>query len=187
MEEKYQIEKQYKIVVTGPESTGKTELTQLLAAHYGGVVVPEFAREYVESLDGRYTYNDVVSIAEEQLRKRELTGFEPAGMFFFDTELIITKVWFEEVFNSCPEWLPKKVKEPFADFYLLCSPDIPWEDDPVRENGGEMREYLFNRYREELEENCFSYFIVSGKNEIRLRNAINGINKFLNDQGKILN
>jgi len=182
MEEKYQIEKHYKIVITGPESTGKTELTQLLAAHYGGVVVPEFAREYVENLNRKYTYNDVVSIAEEQLRKRELAAGEPAGMIFFDTELIITKVWFEEVFNSCPEWLTQKAKEPFADFYLLCSPDIPWEDDSVRENGGEMREYLFNKYREELEDNCFPYYIVSGNNEVRSHNAINGINKFLDEQ-----
>lgn len=179
MEERFEIGSQFRIVVTGPESTGKTELAGLLADHFGGTVIPEYARDYIENLNRPYNFNDVVAIAEEQIRLREMTISQPSNWFFFDTDLIITKVWFDEVFNKCPEWLIHKINEPFMDFYLLCSPDIPWKEDTVRENGGERRDYLFLKYKEELEKYDFSYSVVKGENESRFNHALSGIKEFL--------
>ena len=55
-----------RILITGPESTGKTELAYYLSRHTGGRVVPEYARKYVQNLQRPYTYEDVLTIAERQ-------------------------------------------------------------------------------------------------------------------------
>lgn len=179
MEEIYQVEKKCRIVVTGPESTGKTELACHLAKHFEGIFIPEYAREYIENLARPYTYKDVEAIAREQVQRRKATSIQKNKWIFFDTDLIITKVWFDEVFKKCPDWLLHKVEEPYMDLYLLCSPDIPWQHDPVRENGGERREYLFLKYKDELEKYNFSYSVISGKGKNRIENAFLSIQNFL--------
>ena len=63
------------------------------------------------------------------------------------------------------------------DYYLLCAPDIPWEPDPLRENGGHMREKLFHLYMQVLETHKLRYEIISGPGEERLSKAIFALNK----------
>jgi nicotinamide riboside kinase len=69
-------------------------------------------------------------------------------LFFTDTWLIITKIWFEEVFQEVPAWIEMEIKKAEIDLFLVCDTDLPWIPDHVRENGGEKREYLQNRYIE---------------------------------------
>jgi nicotinamide riboside kinase len=90
---------------------------------------------------------------------------------FFDTFLIITKVWFEEVFSCCPHWLHQAIQTYKPDFALLCAPDLPWEADGVRENP-HIREYLFGKYEQELEFYSIPYGIVRGMGDDRLQRAI---------------
>ena len=170
-----------RIVVTGPESTGKTTLAKQLAAHFGGICVPEHARKYVENLQRPYNYKDIVAIAKEQIQRREDSLKEPDKWFIFDTDLIILKIWFEEVFVKYPEWIEKNIKKNVIDYYLLCATDIPWIDDPVRENPGAKRNYLFSRYRRELEDHGFSYFIVTGTELTRFNNAFAAIKSFFHE------
>ncbi len=173
-----------RIVVTGPESVGKTVLTERLAMYFKGIYIEEFARSYIAQLGRSYVYEDVEIIAGKQLQKRDEIKIKTDRWVFFDTELIITLVWFKEVFQGCPGWMETEVRKPFVDLYLLCYPDLPWVEDPVRENGGERRLYLFNKYKELLEMNNFSYFIVKGEGEKRFRNALDGIeDKFCLDSG----
>lgn len=173
MEEKHSSTKnRYRVVVTGPESTGKTDLTMQLARHFKGLYIPEYARFYVESLNRQYNYNDVVYIAQKQLELDEKYTHKQPEWLFFDTYLIITKVWFEYVFKKCPPWLIKKIETASIDIFLLCNNDIPWEKDSVRENGGEMREQLLEEYRKQLEYFGFKYWEVKGTGVIRTENAI---------------
>jgi nicotinamide riboside kinase len=187
MEERIKIDslgRKPRIVVTGPESTGKTILAEDLAVYFNGIYVEEFARSYIEQLDRPYVYEDVEFIASKQLQKREELKGKTDRWIFFDTDLIITLIWFKEVFGDYPEWLEDMARNPFADLYLLCYPDLPWVKDPVRENGGERRFYLFNKYKELLELNDFSFSIIKGKGEDRFRNALEGIgDKFCLDFG----
>jgi NadR type nicotinamide-nucleotide adenylyltransferase len=160
------------IVLTGPESTGKSELTKGLAKHFRGLMVDEYARQYVENIEGYYTFDDVEQIAGEQV-KEYLHACRSAGkkqLVFFDTFLIITKIWFEEVFFCCPVWLHKAIKDCQVDFALLCLPDIPWQNDGVRENP-HRREYLFNCYKRELEYYQIPFAVVEGQGANRLANA----------------
>jgi len=161
-----------KIVITGPESTGKTALAQQLAHHFNTIWIPEYAREYVENLGNLYVYEDLIKITNIQINKlREVTE-KPNQFIFLDTDLIIMKVWFQEAFQNYPEWLHDSIKQRNIDLYLLCTTDISWMYDPVRENKGDNRERLFKIYKQELEAYGFSYRIITGKNTNRLQNAI---------------
>jgi NadR type nicotinamide-nucleotide adenylyltransferase len=164
-----------KIAIIGPECTGKTTLSKQLAEYYNTQWVPEYARDYVLNLNRNYTFDDVEEIAKKQLVQIHATYNLSKNFIFFDTELIITKVWFEVVYKKIPFWINSAVKESNFDLYLLCAPDLPWESDIVRENGGEMREKLFQIYKSELEHQNFKYFIIDGTNDFRLRNSISCI------------
>lgn len=157
----------YKIGIIGPESTGKTSLARLLALHLHGIYIPEYAREYMESLpsDYKYTYDDVFSIAYKQVKQLEAIDYiyprtktvdirdihspEAAPVYLFDTELIITKVWFLHKYGNCPDFLEDALHAHPMDYYVLCYPDLPWEPDPVRENP-DLRQYLYDWYEREI-------------------------------------
>jgi len=163
-----------KIVVTGPESTGKTKLSEALALQLKATLIPEYARSYVEDLKRPYTYHDLEIIAQFQVQEeRRLSASSYQGILLMDTWLIVTKVWFEVVYGASPGWIDDYLTSAEIDLFLVCKPDLPWIADPVRENGGEMRLKLFDRYCNEIKRYGFFYEIVEGYGEIRLQNALN--------------
>lgn len=170
--------KQIRIAITGPESTGKTTLAKQLAELYNGQYIREFAREYIEKLPHLYTFEDIESIANTQVEQYQETRNSSERIFFFDTWLIITKVWFNWVFGKAPLWLEDQILKCPIDLFLLCCPDLPWEADSVRENGGENRIKLFDQYREELKHYGFNFVEISGTGDDRLTNAIAAIRDF---------
>jgi NadR type nicotinamide-nucleotide adenylyltransferase len=168
-----------KIALIGPESTGKSELSEKLAKHFNTEWVPEYARTYVATLTRPYNISDIVLIAKEQL-KIEFEKEKIANQYLFiDTELIIAKVWAEDVYNTCPDFILKQLDKQRYDLYLLTHPDLPWIDDGIRENP-HRRDYFFNIYKNELIKRNFHFVEISGYGEIRLRNAINAICKYFN-------
>lgn len=163
------------IVVTGPESTGKTTLTKDLAKHYNTSYIPEYAREYIENLQRPYEYADLEIIAKRQVQDLKDSVEKANGYLFLDTFLIITKVWFDIVYDECPDWIIEEIENCKVDLFLVCDTTLPWEPDNVRENGGEMREILFERYINELEAFNLPYEIVTGTGEDRIHSAIQHI------------
>lgn len=176
-----------KVGIIGPESTGKSTLAQQLSQRYHGIFLPEYAREYVEQLGRPYTYDDVCAIARHQIEQLQAyatpekkTNVETAesgyraeaadnrwkalsqdGIVFFDTELIITRVWFDYCYGSAPDWFLRAMTQYKMDVYLLLYPDLAWVDDPVRENGGEaIRLELFRRYEQEIQSLGVPYYII---------------------------
>ena len=150
----------YRVGIIGPESTGKSTLATYLAHRYGGVLVPEYAREYMERLAPAYahTYEDVVEIAQQQVRELATPRAE-SEVVFYDTELIITKVWFLHKYGKCPDFLLHAIEQYPMDVYLLCYPDMAWQPDPVRENPT-IREYLFQWYEKEVQALGVPYYII---------------------------
>ena len=149
----------YKVGIIGPESTGKTTLARYLAERYHGVLVPEYAREYVEQLGRPYTREDVETIARHQIEQLQRLTTNDQRLYFFDTELIITKVWFEYKYGECPAWVEDALRRFPMDVYLLCYPDIEWQFDPVRENP-DNREELFLHYEQEIQKLSIPYYII---------------------------
>lgn len=172
-----------RVVLTGPESTGKSTLAAELAHHFGTIHVPEYAREYVEHLDREYTYEDVEHIAHTQVKQLKAYSERAKGILFLDTYLIITKVWFDVVFHRRPNWIDAAISKHDIDLYLLCHTDIPWEVDSVRENGGERREELYRIYRKEMEQYGCRFEVVTGLGEERLHNAVKLIDNFIKTSG----
>jgi nicotinamide riboside kinase len=167
-----------RIVIDGPESTGKTELAKALATHFTTDWIPEYARDYISGLSRPYILDDVLHIANRQIEEEASFRMNPGIMLFLDTDLIITKVWLELVFNQSPIWIVDYLKNTPTDLYLLCQPDLPWVPDEVRENGGSMREFLYERYRSEIVSLGYPYFEVYGFGEDRLANAVKGIQEY---------
>lgn len=168
-----------KIAIIGPESTGKSVLCESLSEHYSGHIVKEYARKYVEELGRAYTYDDVCAIAKHQIDEQIAIEKQSDVKFvFFDTELIITKVWFEYCYKKLPDFFEAAFAKPYFDFYLLCSPDLEWIPDAVREHGHD-RDYFFEWYKKEIINKNIAYAIVSGKGQSRTKCAIDAINMFL--------
>jgi nicotinamide riboside kinase len=162
----------YRVVITGPESTGKTSLTTMLASYFKTAWVPEYSRDYITRLGRKYDYHDVEHIAREQVgrEKEYLPGAK--DFLFYDTHLIIIKVWFKVLYNNYPAWIDEAISMSRTDFFLLCNTDIPWVPDPVRENGGEMREKLLLMYQDEIISLGIPWKLISGKNKQRINSAI---------------
>jgi nicotinamide riboside kinase len=161
------------IVITGAESTGKSTLCERLANHFGVPYIPEIAREYVESLDRKYNYSDVENIAKiqvEQFNKIKKSGIP---YIFLDTWLIVTKIWFEFIYNKIPDWLIAEIEKTKIHLFLVCDIDLPWIYDPVRENGGENRKILQNKYIENITRFNFEYKIITGIDDERFYHALN--------------
>jgi NadR type nicotinamide-nucleotide adenylyltransferase len=166
-----------RIAITGPESTGKSTLAEQLAFHYKTVWVPEYAREYIGKLKLPYSKDDILTIAKKQLENENKCAEAATGFLFCDSELIVTKIWSEDKFNSCDEWILGKIEEHAYDLYLLCYIDIPWQEDPQREDP-HRREYLFNLYLQELTERNFPFRVISGSGKKRVMNATKQIESF---------
>jgi len=171
----------YRVAITGPECTGKSTLTEQLAGYFHTKYVPEYAREYIAGLNRPYTFEDVLHIAEVQRDQANSAKQGVNGIIFFDTWLIITKVWFQVVYGHFPTWIDDEIQRKTMDLYLLCDTGIPWIADEVRENGGEMREMLFQKYLDELENQKCNFVIIHGTGQQRLTHAIEAINQFFPD------
>ncbi|RYY85786.1 MAG: ATPase, partial [Chitinophagaceae bacterium] len=115
-----------KIVIIGPESSGKSTLCKQLAAHYNTSWCPEYARTYLEVNGAAYEYGDLLRIAQGQLALEDWLAQEAIEPYYFvDTNLYVLKVWYEVVFGQCPPWILKQCAAQQCDLYLLCTPDLP--------------------------------------------------------------
>ncbi len=152
----------YKVALIGPESSGKTTLARYLARRYNGTYVPEYAREYVERKGTTdVTFDELCEIAKYQIEEIKLIANSQKPIAFFDTELIVTKIWFEYAFGRVPEWLNEAILRYPMDVYLLTYPDLPWIPDPARSNGSDaIRLELFHRYESEIQALDIPYYII---------------------------
>lgn len=156
----------FKVGIIGPESSGKSALARYLAKRYNGVLISEYAREYVERKGTTdVTFDELCALARHQIEELEALSRNTSpltnNLYIFDTELIITKVWFDYAFGRVPEWLNENIHRFPMDVYLLTYPDIAWVPDPARSNGSEaIRKELFNRYEAEVQALDIPYYII---------------------------
>jgi NadR type nicotinamide-nucleotide adenylyltransferase len=159
-----------KIVIIGPESTGKSTLCEGLARHYQTEWVREYAREYLLAHGMGYKYEDLGKIARGQLALEDkATG----PLLFIDTDLYVIKVWSEYVFGRCESWILEEIATRKYDAYLLCRTDLPWVKDALREYPDPAtREKLFHIYRDILVNQSVPWVEIGGVANRRLEQAI---------------
>ncbi|ELR71014.1 Ribosylnicotinamide kinase [Fulvivirga imtechensis AK7] len=168
-----------KVVVIGPESTGKSSLSSALAAHYQTEWVPEYAREYIDQLQRPYQESDLIEIARGQLGSEDEKAAKSNKLLICDTDLIVIKIWYEHRYGYCPKEILSTINSRKYDLYLLTYIDIPWEDDPQREYP-HLMEYFYNLFKSELEALNLPYVVVRGEFEERMRSATRAIDSRLN-------
>ncbi len=164
--------KGYRIVVTGPESTGKTTLASDLAVTLGWAFVPEYARHYLQCLDRPYRREDLQNIALGQ--SKWIAAVSPEDNAVIDTSFLVLSIWHREKFGKASPDIESRLARAGVDLYLLCKPDIPWAPDPLRENPTD-RERLFLQYRLCLLQSKMPFIELGGPHQLRMKNAIAAI------------
>jgi len=168
-----------KVVIIGPESTGKSTLASLLAKYYHTSWVPEYAREYIERLDRPYIERDLQDIAKGQLIAEDREAKYAKRVLICDTNLLVVKVWSEHKFGACYDEIIDQVNNRKYDLYLLMNPDIPWVEDPLREHP-QMREFFYDIYKEEIIKSGVPYVEITGEEfYFRKLTAVGAIDKLL--------
>ena len=151
-------------VVTGPESSGKSMLSEALASECGLILISEYARDYLKDLNRAYTPDDLKNIALHQIDQWKKTYKNPP---VFDTDILTTMIWHLEKYGNIPSFMMEHWLNQRGTIYLLCKPDIPWEADPLRENPND-RARLFHIYFHYLNAYGKSFKIVAGQGKERL-------------------
>ena len=171
-----------KIVILGPESTGKSTLCAQLAEHYDTIWCPEYAREYLLKNGMNYSYNDLLTIAMGQLQLEDefLQKTIPGKPLFVDTDMYVMKVWCEFVFGQCHQWILEQIVSRPCDLYLLCNIDLPWVKDELREYPDlESRAKLYNIYEDIMINQPVPWIDIRGKADERLEKAVESIDNYL--------
>ena len=174
-----------KIVIVGPESTGKSTLCEQLAKHFGSLYCPEFARQYLTGHGMEYSFEDLLTIAngqlslEEQFVEEAGNQRENSDCLFIDTDMYVMKVWCEYVFGKCHQFILDSIAERKYDLYMLCNIDLPWAYDPLREYPDEKpRIELYQIYKDILINQSTPWIIISGSYTERLNTAIKAVEQY---------
>jgi nicotinamide riboside kinase len=166
-----------RVVLTGPESAGKTQLAAQLARKFKTLWTPEIAREYLTEYGPDYGPEDVVKMAQLQAERAEELAASCPEIVVEDTDVLTHRIWFREKYgqpHSELEAMPLK-----GDLYLLCAPDLAWAADPLREHPKESdRQRHFELYQSELARNNKIFAIVSGQGSARKMNALRTLETF---------
>jgi NadR type nicotinamide-nucleotide adenylyltransferase len=163
-----------RIAIIGPESTGKSDLSQQLAREYETEWVPEFARFYLDRLPRPYDEDDLLKIAQGQCTWEDDKAAYSYKFLFCDTNLIVIKIWSDHKYGQTHPWIAEELRKREYAFYLLNNIDLPWTPDPQREHP-EQRAYFFKLYETYLIDHQLPYAIVSGIEGERLQSAKDAI------------
>jgi NadR type nicotinamide-nucleotide adenylyltransferase len=181
-----------KIVAIGPESTGKSTLCSSLATHFSTNWCKEFAREYLLENGTAYSFDDLLTIAEGQLKLEEAATNaciqlhadqkkEGRPLLFIDTDMYVMKVWCEFVFGKCHPKILNHIVARKYDAYLLCKPDLPWVKDELREYPDLVtRETLYHHYKDLLVHQSTPWFEVTGSDPERMEGTVKWIHDLIN-------
>ncbi|MCR9083390.1 MAG: ATP-binding protein [Cyclobacteriaceae bacterium] len=162
-----------RILILGPESTGKSTLASDLAVHFEEPWVPEFAREYLSMLDREYEYQDLLQIAKGQVALEDELAQKAQKFLFCDTDLRVIQVWSEHKYGRVHDWVKTELDQRVYDLILLTDIDLPWEPDPLREHpDSEMRQYFLDWYQKLAVQSDFPWEKISGNRSKRLEKSI---------------
>jgi HTH-type transcriptional regulator, transcriptional repressor of NAD biosynthesis genes len=167
-----------RVCLFGPESTGKSVLTQRLAQHYGTVFAEEYARPLLALQDNGCGYEDMERIARGQIASEEALARQADRLLFCDTDVLTTYVWSHALYGRCPQWLEEEGKRRRYDLTLLCDIDSAWHDDGSRFFPND-REGFMARCVKALDEAGRAYVKIGGTWDQRFDKAVALTDKLL--------
>lgn len=167
-----------KVVVIGPECTGKSELSEYLAQEFETVWVEEYARQYLRELGRPYDQEDLRLIAEGQVSLEDNMSRKANKLLICDTDLYVIKIWSIFKYGQCDPQILEMIAERKYDLYLLTYIDIPWEYDPQREHP-DQREALYSIYLDEMRNQRVPFLEIAGDRAQRRKIARQRVHQLL--------
>ena len=162
-----------KVVLTGSESSGKTELARRIGAYFSAPVSREFVREYVAT-HPELGFNDHGPIAKGQMAAEDEAIALASELVILDTDLVSTVVYCEHYFGRCPPWIEDEARKRAGDLYLVLRPDIPWIPDGVRDRG-DRRQEMHDLFRAKFQQLGLPFREIGGEREARFADAVQAI------------
>jgi NadR type nicotinamide-nucleotide adenylyltransferase len=163
-----------RIAIIGPESTGKSRLTQELANWFETEWVREYARSYLDQLTRNYHQPDLLEIAKGQMKWEDNYVKKANRYLFCDTNLIVIKIWSDDKFGSTDPRILHELSSRKYVYHLLTNTETPWAADLQREDP-DRRNELFESYESFLLQNNLPYTIVTGLGNSRLKCAVEAL------------
>jgi len=173
-----------KIVLVGPESSGKTTMAKLISKKLNTTYIKEYGADYIDQKglnqntknNDKFSIIDINHIASGQIHLENEALKQNNKTIIYDTDLITTQIWSEIYFNKCPKWIVDESYRRTYDLYLLMDIDFEWQDEGIREFP-EKRQWHFNRIKKELDKRNLNYKLISGTIEDRLKKCLKEIKK----------
>jgi len=164
-----------RIVIYGPESTGKTTLAQALAKAYHTHWVPEFARTYLQkkwdTTQEVCTKEDLIQIVKGQLSEENRLVHTANSFLFCDTNVLVTQVWSETHFNGyCDPRILKWATAFQYDHYFLTHVDVPWQADDLRDRPND-REEMYEAFKTLLIQKKLPFTELKEDHQTRMEKA----------------
>lgn len=138
-----------RVVLIGPECSGKTTLASALAGEFGAPWTPEAARRFAESHEAPLSALTVEPIARLSMALEDAALAARPPLLVRDTDLVSTVVYARHYYGSVAPWIEAEARARLADLYLLCRPDLPWSPDGIRDRPMH-RDLLFEEFRSAL-------------------------------------
>ncbi len=169
-----------KVSIFGPESVGKSTLAKNLAEHFGTQWVPEYARELIESQEGRCEAQDMPLIALGQRAAEKALLSRANKLLFCDTDPLATILWSEELFQQCHPIVKEVAEGSDYDLTLLLDVDVPWVEDIVRYRPENRRDF-YDRCETLLKGAGRNYVRISGSWQERLEKSIEAVDRLIKE------
>ena len=174
------------VVISGPESTGKSTLAEALSEHYQASLVIEVARQYLQTpgpSSSTYLPSDLKAIAAQQIAAEASAYDEDCGLTIADTDLQVIRIWWKYRYGPLPSWLIEQSTDQLAGnrsdrLYLMSTPDLPWQPDPLRENPDD-RDLLFSWFMQDAEAWHLQAATLDGSGQARVEQAIQLVDRFV--------
>jgi len=177
------------LVLTGPESSGKSWLSAELQQRFGGVVVGEYVRWFIEQrLSGENAREtclaDIPEIAHGQLAWEDAARAEQPALLILDTHLLSNMLWSQTLFGACPNWLEPALLARHYDLHLLLSPQaVPWTDDGQRcQPDLAQRQAFFEATERWLRQHAQPFEVIQGDWVQRRALAVAAVERLLADR-----
>ncbi len=167
------------ICVLGAECTGKSTLAQALAAHYGGLWVPEYLRAFCDQHGRTPSQEEQADIMRIQFDQEEQTvaRAKQSGCSYVlcDTAPLMTAIYSEFYFSDAQLTACAHALHARYALTLLLQPDLAWEADGVHRSGQPIRDRVHTRLGHALQTSHHPHIEITGSGPSRLQAAIQAI------------
>ncbi|MDE1194558.1 MAG: AAA family ATPase [Pseudomonas sp.] len=169
------------LVLAGPESSGKSWLAERIQRRFGGELVGEYVREFIDQEQRDTCYADIPAIARGQLAWEDAARARTPQLLILDTHLLSNMLWSRTLFGDCPAWLEQDLLARHYDLHLLLSPEgVEWVGDGQRcQPLLDERQAFFEASRDWLDRHGQRYEVIEGSWSYRKERAFEAVEQLL--------